>query len=148
MSILMVALVIHAMIGNQPELLINGSMVPPTKTSHDWFAQFVLHIFMLAGLEGLGWERVGLSLRRSKITRTAMNGQVGEWSLFSPFSQQAKNRLTAQGRMRVIGPHATKKLEEHEVIREGENVDSRDALESSVLVPKDRGYGAVAVTVA
>lgn len=79
MSILMGALVIHAMIGNQPGLLINGSMVPPTKTPHDWFAQFVLHILMLAGLEGLGWERVGLSLRRSKIARTAMNGQVCVW---------------------------------------------------------------------
>lgn len=71
---------------------------------------------------------------------------MGEWGLFSPFSQQAKNRLTAQGRMRVIGPHATKKLEKHEVIREGEYVDPRDALESSVLVPKDIGHGAVAVT--
>lgn len=50
--------------------------------------------------------------------------------------------------MRVIGPHATKKLEEHEVMREGEYVDPRGALESSVLVPKDRGFGAVAVTVA
>lgn len=75
-------------------------------------------------------------------------GRWGEWGLFSPFSQQAKNRFTAQGRMRVIGPHATDKLEEHEVIREGEYVDPRGALESSVLVPKDRGFGAVVVTVA
>ena len=75
MSILMVALVIHVTIGNQPGLLINGSMVPPTKTPHDWFAQFVFHILLLVGLEGLGWERAGLSLR-SKIARTAMNGQV------------------------------------------------------------------------
>lgn len=77
MSILMVALAIHVTIGNQPGLLINGSMVPPTKTPHDWFAQFVFHNLMLAGLVGLGWERVGLSLRRSKIARTALNGQVG-----------------------------------------------------------------------
>lgn len=75
-------------------------------------------------------------------------GRWGAWGLFSPFSQQAKNRLTAQGRVRAIGPHATKKLEEQEVIREGEYGGARDALESSVLVPKDRGYGAVALTVA
>lgn len=56
-------------------------------------------------------------------------GRWGEWGLFSPFSQQAKNRLTAQGRMRVIGPHATKKLEEHEVIRERECVEVMEQLQ-------------------
>lgn len=76
MSIPMVTLVIHVTVENQPGLLINRSMVPPMKTLHDWFSQFVFHICMLAGLESLGWERVGLSLR-SKIARTAMNGQVG-----------------------------------------------------------------------